>query len=90
MAQIEHRMGKGEKSRDGRIKPRPVQQSRKAFFPNPNSLKSRLKRLFTFNQADSDRLPLVCLGRLLKRGGSPEPSRDTKTEYLTARGFSRI
>jgi hypothetical protein len=32
--------------------------------PDPDSLKSRFKRLFTFDQADCAHLPLVCLGRL--------------------------
>jgi hypothetical protein len=36
----------------------------KRLLPDPESLKSNIKRLFTLDQADCAGLPLVCLGPL--------------------------
>jgi hypothetical protein len=35
-------------------------------MPDPDSLKSRFKRLFTFSQDECEGVPLVCWGRLEK------------------------
>ena len=39
-------------------------KAEKRLYPNPDSIKSRFKRLFCFDQSECDHLPLVCLGKL--------------------------
>ena len=46
----------------GGLSPNQFKKAEKHLFPDPDSLKSRLKRLFTFDQAGCSDLPLVCLG----------------------------
>ena len=58
----------------GQLTPDQFQEAQNKLFPpkpshfapftsrNPDSLFSRLKRVFTFNQAEVSHLPLVCVG----------------------------
>ena len=48
----------------GNLTPNQFKNAEKRLFPNPDSIKSRFKRLFCFEQAECDHLPLVCLGKL--------------------------
>ena len=48
----------------GNLTPNQFKNAEKRLFSNPDSIKSRLKRLFCFEQAECDGLPLVCLGKL--------------------------
>lgn len=48
----------------GSLKPKQFEKAEKRLFSSPDSLKSRFKRLFCFDQADCDHLPLVHLGPL--------------------------
>ena len=48
----------------GNLSPDQLNKVEKRLFPNPDSLKSRLKSQFSFNQADCEGLPLVCIGPL--------------------------
>jgi hypothetical protein len=49
-----------------KAQPVPVKPAAKRTFSNPDSLKSRFKRLFCFNQAECEGVPVVCRGRLEK------------------------
>jgi hypothetical protein len=44
----------------------PVKPAVKCTFSNPDSLKSRFKRLFCFNQDECEGVPVVCWGRLYR------------------------
>jgi hypothetical protein len=48
----------------GELSPEQFKKAEKRLLPNPDSLKSRLKWLFTFDQAECEGILLVCLGRL--------------------------
>ena len=44
----------------------PLKQTQKCKVDDPDSLKSRFKRLFIFDQAECKGVPLVCWGRIEK------------------------
>ena len=46
----------------GNLTPKEFKKAEKRIYSDPDSLKSRLKRLFCFDQADCEGLPLVCIG----------------------------
>ena len=46
----------------GDLSPKQFARAEKCLFPCPDSLKSRFRRLFCFDQTDCKGLPLVCLG----------------------------
>ncbi|MDH4201378.1 MAG: hypothetical protein OEV87_00595 [Phycisphaerae bacterium] len=46
----------------GSLSPKDFKKVEKHLFPGPDSLKNRFKRLFCFDQADCEGLPLVCFG----------------------------
>ena len=46
----------------GNLTPEQFRRAEKRLYGNPDSLKSRLKRLFCFGQQECDGLPLVCMG----------------------------
>lgn len=46
----------------GNLTPEQFQKAEKRLYANPDSLKSRFKRLFCFDQRECDGLPLVSMG----------------------------
>lgn len=48
----------------GNLHPQEFAKAEKRLYPNPDSIKQRLNRLFYFDQAQCDGLPLVCIGKL--------------------------
>lgn len=47
----------------GNLTPDQFKKAEKRLYADPDSLKSRLKRLFCFDQQEYDGLPLVCVGQ---------------------------
>lgn len=50
----------------GNLTPKEFAKAEKRLYRNPDSIKSRLKRLFSFDQAECKDLPLVCFGPIGK------------------------
>ena len=48
----------------GNSSPKQFEKTEKCLFLCPDSLKSRFKRLFCFDQADCEGIPLVQLGKM--------------------------
>lgn len=48
----------------GNLTPREFTKAEKRLCPNPDSIKTRFRCLFFFDQAECEHLPLVCLGKL--------------------------
>ena len=48
----------------GNLTPDQFKKAEKRLFPDPDSLKNRLKRMFCFNQHECDGVPLICVGSL--------------------------
>ena len=48
------------------LTPRQFRQVQKKVFPNPDSLMSRLRRVFCFEEWEVSGVPLVCCGRIEK------------------------
>ena len=46
----------------GNLTPCQFKKAEKRLYSDPDSLKSRLKRLFCFDRRECDGLPLVCVG----------------------------
>lgn len=46
----------------GNLTPEQFKNAEKRLYPDPDSLKNRLKRLFFFDQLECDGLPLVFIG----------------------------
>ena len=47
----------------GNLTPEQFKKAEKRLYRDPDSLKSRLKQLFCFEQAECEGMPLVCVGQ---------------------------